>query len=138
MPWDNVVKFPGRRDRSHPPVLTEGEYDALPDHIKAMFAEIVAEKRAASRPPLRQARRGSGVNIRTLCFRSREMILESSEADLVRDACLDLDKAQTKLKAIRLRLQHVQEWSAAQLQLLTTADTKLTAAIDTARLSGQR
>jgi hypothetical protein len=77
------------------------------------------------------------VNIRTLCFRSRELILESSDADLVRDACRDLDKAQVKLKAIRQRLQSVQEWSGAQIEMLTTADTKLTAAIVAALLSNR-
>ena len=87
---------------------------------------------------MRQARRSSGVNIRTLCFRSREMLLESDEVDLIRDDGLDLHKAEVKLKAIRQRLQSVQEWSAAQIDQLTTADTKLSAAIVAALLSGQR
>jgi hypothetical protein len=78
------------------------------------------------------------VNIRTLCFRSREMLLESDEVDLIRDDGLDLHKAEVKLKAIRQRLQSVQEWSAAQIDQLTTADTKLSAAIVAAILSGQR
>ncbi|SDS24755.1 hypothetical protein SAMN05444158_1463 [Bradyrhizobium canariense] len=41
----------------------------------------------------------------------------------------------SKLMAIRRRLQGVQEWSAAQIELLTAADTKLTAAIVAALLS---
>ena len=43
----------------------------------------------------------------TFLFRSRELILESDEADLIRDVCLDIDKAQKKLKTIRDRLQVV-------------------------------
>lgn len=68
-------------------------------------------------------------NMQTFLFRSRELILESDETDLVRDVCLNIDRAQTKLKAIRRRLQGLQEYTAEQLHLLTTADTKLTAAI---------
>jgi len=73
----------------------------------------------------------------TFLFRSRDLILESDEADLVRDVCLDLDKAQTKLKAIRRRLQGVQDQAAAQIAALSAADTKLTAAIVAALLSTQ-
>jgi hypothetical protein len=71
-------------------------------------------------------------------FRSLDLILESDDADLVQDVCLDLDKAEKKLKGIRRRLQGVQEQAADQVQRLTTADTKLTAAIVAALLSGQR
>ena len=52
--------------------------------------------------------------------------------------CFDIDKAQTKLKGIRRRLQGVQEEAAAKVQLLTAADTKLTAAIVAALLSTRR
>jgi hypothetical protein len=48
---------------------------------------------------------------------------------LVRDVSFDVVKAQTKLKAIRRRLQGVQEQAAAQVQMFTAADTKRTAAI---------
>ena len=78
------------------------------------------------------------MNIRTLCFRNREVLLEADEADLVRDVGLDLHKAETKLRKIRERLQSVQEWSATQLEQLTAADAKLSAAIVAAQLSGQR
>jgi hypothetical protein len=71
----------------------------------------------------------------TFLFRSYDPIVESDEADLVRDVCFDIDKAQTKLKAIRRRLKGVQEQAAAKVQLLTAADTKLTAAIVAALLS---
>ena len=56
--------------------------------------------------------------MQTFQFRSRELIVESDEADLVRDVSLDIDKAQTKLEAIRQRLRGVQEQAAAQVQLL--------------------
>ena len=75
--------------------------------------------------------------MRTLLFRSSRVIVESDEADLVRDVCFDIDRAQGKLKRIRQRLQNVQEQAAAQVQMLTTADTKLTAAIVAALLSTQ-
>lgn len=130
-----IFKFPGKRGRNLPPVLKE--YDALPNYAKAEISAMIADRKAASRPS-QKTYRGSGVNIRTLCFRSREMLLESDEADLVRDVCRDPDKAETKLKAIRKRLQDVKEWSAAQIEELTAADTKLTAAIVAALLSGQR
>ena len=73
--------------------------------------------------------------MRTFLFRSRDLIVESDEADLVRDVSLDIDKAQTKLVAIRRRLRGVQEQAAAQVQFLTSAETKLTAAIVAALLS---
>jgi hypothetical protein len=50
----------------------------------------------------------------------------------------DVDKAQTKLKAVRRRLKGVQEQAAAQIKLLTAAETKLSAAIVVALLSRQR
>ena len=77
----------------------------------------------------------NGRSMHTFLFRSYDLIVQSDEADLVRDVCLDVDKAQTKLKAIRRRLKGVQEQAAAQMQLLTAADTKLTAAIVAALLS---
>jgi hypothetical protein len=73
--------------------------------------------------------------MQTFVFRSYDLIVESDEADLVRDVCFDIDKAQTKLKAIRRRMKGVQEQAAAQVQLLTAADTKLAAAIVAALLS---
>jgi hypothetical protein len=131
-----IFKFPGK-SRNRRPRMTEEEYDALPNLVKAELTAYVDEQKTASRPS-RQPRRGSGVNIRTLCFRSREMLLESDEADLIRDVCLDIDKAETKLRKIRERLQSVQKWSAAQIEQLTAADAKLGAAIVAALLSGQR
>ena len=73
--------------------------------------------------------------MQTFVFRSYDLIVESDEADLVRDVCFDIDRAQTKLERIQRRLKDAQERAAAQLELLTTAETKLTAAIVAALLS---
>src|SRR3981189_2023051 len=79
-----------------------------------------------------------GPNMHTFLFRSRELILESDEADLVQDVCLNIDRAQTKLRQLRERLQGVQEHAAAEVQSLTAPETKLAAAIVVALLSEQR
>jgi hypothetical protein len=76
----------------------------------------------------------NGPNMRTCLFRSYDVILKSDEADLVRDVCIDIGRAQTKLKRIQRRLKDVQEQAAANVQLLTTAEIKLTAAIVAALL----
>jgi len=86
----------------------------------------------------RRKNRILGPNMHTYLFRSYHLIVESDETDLVRDVSCDVDKAQTKLKALRRRLKVVQEQAAAQVQLLTTAETKLAAAIVAALLSGKR
>ena len=83
----------------------------------------------------RQKRVPGGPNMQTFVFRSYDLIVESNEADLIRDVSFDIDKAQTKLKAVRRRLKGVQEQAAAKVQLLTAAETKLTAAIVAALLS---
>jgi len=69
----------------------------------------------------------------TFLFRSYDLILESDEADLIRDVCLDIHKAEVKLKKVRQRLQGIREQSAAQIRLLSAADIKLGAAIVAAR-----
>jgi hypothetical protein len=74
-------------------------------------------------------------NRHTLVFRSYDTIVESDEADLVRDVCFDMDRAESKLRRVKQRLKNVLIESAAQVQLLTTAETKLTAAIVAALLS---
>jgi hypothetical protein len=89
------------------------------------------------RRALRQTRVRNGPNMQRLLFRGYDLIVESEEADLVRDVCLDVDRAQTKLKAIQRSLQGVREQAAARVQLLTAAETKLTAAIVAALLSTQ-
>jgi len=80
-------------------------------------------------------RQRNGPNMHTFVFRSRKLIVEANEAELVRDVRLDPDKAQKKLTAIRRRLQGVIEQAAAEMQLLKTAETKLAAAITAALLS---
>jgi hypothetical protein len=85
------------------------------------------------RPYRSYSQRGS--NMRTFLFRSSHLIVESDEADLVRDVGLALDRAQTKLGQIKRRLKGVQEQAAAQVKLLSTADAKLSAAIVIALLS---
>jgi hypothetical protein len=77
----------------------------------------------------------NGSNMHAFLFRSYDLIVQSDEADLVRDVCFDIDKAQTKLKAVQRRLKGVQEQAAARVQLLTVAETKLMAAIVAALLS---
>ena len=77
----------------------------------------------------------NGPNMQRLLFRSSDLIVESDEADLVRDVCFDIDRAQTKLKRIQRRLKGVQEQAAARVQLLSAAETKLTVAIVAALLS---
>jgi hypothetical protein len=78
---------------------------------------------------------GGGSNMRKLAFRSYDIIVESDDADLLRDVCFDMDRAQSKLRRITQRLKNVREEAAAEVQLLTTAETKLTAAIVAALLS---
>ena len=78
-------------------------------------------------------RRHDRANMHTFLFRSYDLILESDEADLIRDVCLDIHKAEVKLKKVRQRLQGIREQSAAQIRLLSAADIKLGAAIVAAR-----
>jgi hypothetical protein len=80
---------------------------------------------------------GTGTKMQTFVFRSYDLIVESAEADLIRDVCFNVDRAQTKLKRIKQRLKNVQEQAAAEVQLLTVAETKLAAAIVAALLSGR-
>jgi hypothetical protein len=76
-------------------------------------------------------------NMHALLFRSRESILQSEELDLVRDVCFNIDRAQGKLERIRARIESLQEYAATEIQLLTDADTKLSAALVAALLSTQ-
>jgi hypothetical protein len=116
---DNIFTFPGlspKRARTNP-VFAEPQEEA-PEKVHSQ----------------------RGPNMQTLLFRSSHLIVKSDDADLVRDVCFAVDRAQTKLKRIQLRLKGVQEQAAAQVQLLTAAETKLTAAIVAELLStrGQR
>jgi hypothetical protein len=102
-----------------------------------MTAEIV-ELNTGRRRSLQRVRGENEPNMHTFVFRSYRLIVEAEEADLIRDVCFDVDKAQTKLKAVRRRLKGVREQAAAQIKMLTAAETKLAAAIVAALLSGQR
>ena len=97
-----------------------------------------AKPRASTSRALGRARVRNGPNMQRLLFRSSRLIAESDEAALVRDVGLAIDRAQTKLARIKLRLNSVQEQAAAEVQLLRTAETKLAAAIVAALLSGKR
>jgi len=118
---DNVLTFPGASPKRGKAMAVASDPD-----------EEVMGWRSRSRPYTRR-----GANMHTFLFRSRELILESDDADLIRDVGLDLDKAQTKLRQIRERLQGVREWAASQVKELTAADAKLGAAIVAALLSGR-
>jgi hypothetical protein len=78
-------------------------------------------------------RRHDGANMQTFLFRSYDLIVKSDEADLICDVSFDIDRAQSKLRRIKQRLQRIQEQSAAQIRLLTMAAAKLTAAIVAAK-----
>jgi hypothetical protein len=142
-----VIKFPKPADRKRK-AMTGEEFGArvaemspleradFSAKLRRMADGILPEDRHVG--PWRRKNRIHGPNMHTFLFRSRELILESDEADLVRDVCLDVEKAQTKLRQIRERLQGVRQWSAVQIQELTTADTKLAAAIVAALLTVQK
>lgn len=113
----SVIEFPGR-EKSGRNVRVDDEED-----------EAAYSYRPRPRAPFREG------SMQTVSFRSYDLTVQSDEADLVRDASLDIDKAQTKLAAIRQRLRGVQEQAAARIELLSTAETKLAAAIVAALLS---
>ena len=79
-----------------------------------------------------------GGNMHTFVFRSYDLIVESDEAELLRDVRLDTHKAEVKLRKVKERLQGERERSAALIEKLTTAETKLSAAIVAALLSNRR
>ncbi|MGY4409132.1 hypothetical protein ACVWW4_000868 [Bradyrhizobium sp. LB7.1] len=68
-------------------------------------------------------------NMHTFVFRSYDLILASSEAELVRDVRCDTRKAATKLNSIRQQIQRDREHAAAREDQLTRAEAKLSAAI---------
>jgi hypothetical protein len=99
-----VIDFPNARRRRRP-------YSQRPEGISSVTEEIASDER--------------GPNMHTFAFRSYDLIVKSDDADLVRDVCCDLDKAQSKLRRLKQRLKNIQEQAAAQVQLLTIAETKL-------------
>ena len=114
---DNIVTFPGSVERK-----AAGATSAARQKVRAEY----------------RSRTGDGQkNMHTYLFRSREALLEADEAELIRDVCCDIDKAQKKLQKIRERIESLQEYAATELQLLADADTKLSAAIVAALLTSQ-
>ena len=77
--------------------------------------------------------RRSGRSKHTFVFRSYALIVELDQADLMRDVCFDMHKAQVKLKAIRRQIAADREHAAAREKLLTSAENRLSAAIVAAR-----
>jgi hypothetical protein len=95
-----------------------------------MSNNVIAFPEKSSLFPKRRSReyvRNERKSVHT--FRSYNLIVQSNEADLISDVGFDMDRAESKLRRIKQRLKNVQEQAAAQIQLLTTADAKLTAAI---------
>ena len=76
--------------------------------------------------------------MRCLLFRSSRLIVEADETELVEHVGLALDRASSELERVKQRLKDVQEEAAAELRLLTEAETKLSAAIIAALLSKSR
>ena len=83
--------------------------------------------------PRVKVRRRSGRSMHTFVFRSYTLIVESAEADLMRDVCFDMHKAQVKLTAIRRQIAADREQAAVGEKLLTSAESRLSAAIVAAR-----
>jgi hypothetical protein len=65
----------------------------------------------------------------TVVFRSTNLILASSDAELAHDVGLDPDKAQTKLRRIREQIERDREWAAARDTMMSLAEAKLAAAL---------
>jgi hypothetical protein len=104
-----------------------------------MSADIIKLPCNTTRAGRRAARRAtSAPNMHTLLFRSYDLIVESDDADLARDVAFDVDKAATKQRKVRERLQGVREQAAPQIEMLTKAETKLAAAIVAALLARQK
>jgi hypothetical protein len=82
-------------------------------------------------------RRKNRKSMRQFLFRSYNLIAESDDAELIRDVCLDIHKAEVKLRQLQEALQATREHSAARIAMLTEADIKLSAAIVAALLSAR-
>ena len=70
---------------------------------------------------------------RNLRFLGKDLILESDDADLIHDVSCNIDRAQVKLRLISKRLAGLKQQSAAEIEKLTAAETKLRAAIAAAK-----
>jgi hypothetical protein len=90
---------------------------------------VLAPENVAPFEPRVKGRRAA----RRMVFRSYTLIVQSDEADLMRDVCFDMHKARVKLNAIRRQLQLDREHAAAREKLLTSAENRLSAVIAAAR-----
>jgi hypothetical protein len=88
-------------------------------------------KRAAPKPNYTERRKNRK------SMRSYNLIAESDDADLISDVCLDMHKAEVKLRQLREALQATRENSAARIEMLTEAEIKLSAALVAALLSAR-
>ena len=73
------------------------------------------------------------VSRKNLRFLSKDRILESDEADLIHDVCCNTERARTKLRLISKRLTGLKQQSALEIEQLTEAQKKLSAAISAAQ-----
>jgi hypothetical protein len=76
-----------------------------------------------------------GKNIQTLLFRRRDLILECSDAELVRDVSLDIEKAAMKLEKTRERRQRFRATFTEEDRRLEAVEIKLASALVAAMLS---
>ncbi|MGY4437051.1 hypothetical protein ACVWWO_009528 [Bradyrhizobium sp. F1.13.1] len=92
----NVLTFPGNRPASKVRKLPNLSFE----HCGARWRS--PGYKSSGRP-----------NMHTFVFRSYGLIVRTSQADLVRDVRLDVDKARKKLKTIQQRLHRDREHAAA-------------------------
>lgn len=126
----NVVKFPYAVTRRAFARLPRRSDNGTPEERAARRTNAKVEQLDEPRV---KVRRRSGRSMHTFVFRSYTLIVESDEADLMRDVCFDMHKAQVKLTAIRRQIAADREHAAAREKLLTLAESRLSAAIAAAR-----
>lgn len=117
----NVVTFPAR---STAPEAAMRSPSFPPENVAQLE---VLPTRTFTR--LKPDRHRSAACMHTYVFRSYDLIVTSSQAELLRDVRHGLDKARTKLKGIQEQLQRDREQAAARIDLLTKAEARLSAAI---------
>jgi hypothetical protein len=81
-----------------------------------------------TQPRRKEPRIKPGLRMRDAAFRSNKAILESPEADLIRDISLEMTKAQAKLDRVRKALLIAR----ARAEHLAAVELKLAAAIEAA------
>jgi hypothetical protein len=125
----NVVRFPFAVSRRAFARLPRRSENGTPEERAAKRTTAEPEAEPIEIEPRVKGRRQA----RRMVFRSYALIVQSAEADLMRDVCFDLHKAQVKLKAIRRQIAADREHAAAREKLLTSAESRLSAAIVAAR-----